>query len=169
MYICFNVRLNPCVLAPGGFFLIEWNILFSPLFHFAFPALWPPGHRGTQTAAKRTASCMRELRNALQHKLISLLNTLWDLGQGVRSIFFFFVAPVQDPQHVFYRQQLRCNAPRLDTRRREIKKIKSFYSLWNLTLPEEPEALNTLLKVFSYWPIQDSMGENSSSLAWRIS
>lgn len=125
MYICFNVRLNPCVLGSwGNFFLIEWNILFSPLFHFAFPALWPPGHRGTQAAAMCTDSCMRELRNALQHKLISLLNTLWDLGGFLRSIFLSIVAPLPGPQHVFYRQQLCCNAQRLDTRRRETKKSR---------------------------------------------
>lgn len=111
MYICFNVRLNPCVLDSWGFFLIEWNILFSPLSHFAFPALWPPAHEEVPSCsllATCTARCMRELRKAMQHKLINLLNSLWDFlfffffcrGKGV-----FFMAPVQRPQHAFYREQ----------------------------------------------------------------
>lgn len=148
--------------APEGIFFFNWMkySIFSTL-PFAFPALWPPGHRGTQAVVMCTGSGMRELRNALQHKLINLLNTLWDFG-GFFAIYFFFpiVAPLQGPQHMLYRQQLCCNAQRLDTGRRETEKVKSFYSLWNLCLSEEPEVLNTLRKVsFQIGPLKTAWGK----------
>lgn len=153
--------------APEGIFFFNWMkySIFSTL-PFAFPALWPPGHRGTQAVVMCTGSGMRELRNALQHKLVNLLNTLRDFGGFLRSIFFFHCSSTSGSSaHVLQTTvMLQCSKA---GHRKEGNKEKNQEFLF-LVKPESVRRAwspkDTSQSVFSDWPTEDGMGETHPAL-----
>lgn len=84
-----------------------------------------------------TASCRREPMNTGQHKLINLLNTLWDFGE--RFMFSLELKVRVLSPCVLSMTVLCCNVKRQRPRK------SSFLSLWNFNLSEEFESINIIL------------------------